>query len=83
VVIVADGTERADRCITRVLWNDPAMGVFRHADAGYETAREHAELIGLAHSDEGIKKTDLPRRHEGTKNEEVLLVFLRVFVSSW
>ena len=47
VVIVADGTERADRCITRVLWNDPAMGVFRHADAGYETAREHAEAIGL------------------------------------
>ncbi|NTW85690.1 MAG: urocanate hydratase [Holophagaceae bacterium] len=47
VVIVADGTERADRCIARVLWNDPAMGVFRHADAGYETAREHAELIGL------------------------------------
>jgi urocanate hydratase len=47
VVIVADGTERADRCITRVLWNDPAMGVFRHADAGYETAQEHAEAIGL------------------------------------
>ncbi len=47
VVIVADGTERADRCIARVLWNDPAMGVFRHADAGYETAREHAETIGL------------------------------------
>ena len=47
VVIVADGTERADRCITRVLWNDPAMGVFRHADAGYDTAREHADAIGL------------------------------------
>ena len=47
VVIVADGTERADRCITRVLWNDPAMGVFRHADAGYESAREHADAIGL------------------------------------
>ena len=47
VVIVADGTERAERCLARVLWNDPAMGVFRHADAGYETAREHAELIGL------------------------------------
>jgi urocanate hydratase len=47
VVIVADGTERADRCLARVLWNDPATGVFRHADAGYETAREHAELIGL------------------------------------
>jgi len=47
VVIVADGTERADRCIKRVLWNDPAMGVFRHADAGYESAHEHAETIGL------------------------------------
>ncbi len=47
VVIVADGTERAERCITRVLWNDPAMGVFRHADAGYESAREHAAAIGL------------------------------------
>ena len=47
VVIVADGTERADRCLARVLWNDPATGVFRHADAGYETAREHADKIGL------------------------------------
>ena len=47
VVIVADGTERADRCLARVLWNDPAMGVFRHADAGYESAREYAEAIGL------------------------------------
>ncbi len=47
LVIVADGTERADRCITRVLWNDPATGVFRHADAGYEEALEHAEKTGL------------------------------------
>ena len=47
VVIVADGSERADRCLARVLWNDPALGVFRHADAGYESAREHAEKIGL------------------------------------
>jgi urocanate hydratase len=47
VVIVADGSERADKAIARVLWNDPALGVFRHADAGYETAREHADLIGL------------------------------------
>ena len=47
VVIVADGTERADRCLARVLWNDPAMGVFRHADAGYEIAQEHAQKIGL------------------------------------
>jgi urocanate hydratase len=47
VVIVADGSARAERCIERVLWNDPAMGVFRHADAGYESAREHAGKIGL------------------------------------
>jgi urocanate hydratase len=47
VVIVADGTERADRCLARVLWNDPAMGVFRHADAGYDEARQHAAQIGL------------------------------------
>jgi urocanate hydratase len=38
MVIVADGTPEAARRIERVLWNDPASGVMRHADAGYETA---------------------------------------------
>jgi urocanate hydratase len=38
MVVLADGTERAERCIRRVLHNDPAMGVFRHADAGYDEA---------------------------------------------
>ena len=38
VVIVCDGTEAAARRIERVLWNDPASGVMRHADAGYESA---------------------------------------------
>ncbi|PTT88289.1 urocanate hydratase [Pelomonas sp. HMWF004] len=38
VVIVADGTEAAARRLSRVLWNDPATGVMRHADAGYDTA---------------------------------------------
>jgi len=47
LVIVADGTERADRCIARALWNDPALGVYRHADAGYDSARGCAEAIGL------------------------------------
>jgi urocanate hydratase len=37
-VIVADGTPEAARRIARVLWNDPASGVMRHADAGYEDA---------------------------------------------
>jgi urocanate hydratase len=42
VVIVCDGTAAAARRIERVLWNDPAIGVVRHADAGYELAREVA-----------------------------------------
>jgi urocanate hydratase len=47
VVIVCDGTEAAARRIGRVLWNDPATGVMRHADAGYETAVECARENGL------------------------------------
>ncbi|MBD3666079.1 urocanate hydratase [Sulfitobacter aestuariivivens] len=38
MVICCDGTEDADRRIARVLWNDPATGVMRHADAGYDEA---------------------------------------------
>jgi urocanate hydratase len=38
VVIVADGSEAAARRLARVLWNDPATGVMRHADAGYAAA---------------------------------------------
>ena len=47
VVIVCDGTPAAARRIERVLWNDPALGVVRHADAGYEKAIEVAKLRGL------------------------------------
>ncbi|MXX62953.1 MAG: urocanate hydratase [Holophagales bacterium] len=46
-VIVCDGSEAADRRIERVLWNDPATGVMRHADAGYEDAIECAREQGL------------------------------------
>ncbi len=42
VVIVCDGSKEADVRLQRVLWNDPATGVMRHADAGYDTARECA-----------------------------------------
>ena len=42
LVIVCDGSEDADARIGRVLWNDPASGVMRHADAGYEEAIECA-----------------------------------------
>ena len=47
VVIVCDGSEEADRRIERVLWNDPGTGVMRHADAGYEIAKECAKEQGL------------------------------------
>jgi urocanate hydratase len=47
VVIVCDGTPEADKRIARVLWNDPGTGVMRHADAGYEIAKECAKEHGL------------------------------------
>jgi urocanate hydratase len=46
-VIVCDGTAAAARRIERVLWNDPASGVMRHADAGYVSAIECARANGL------------------------------------
>ena len=53
MVIVCDGTPEAARRIERVLWNDPATGVIRHADAGYDAALDcarefHLKLPGLA-----------------------------------
>jgi urocanate hydratase len=47
VVIVCDGTDAAARRLERVLWNDPATGVMRHADAGYEEAVRCAREQGL------------------------------------
>ncbi|HEY1836298.1 MAG TPA: urocanate hydratase [Rhizomicrobium sp.] len=52
MVIVCDGSEAASRRIARVLWNDPATGVMRHADAGYDIARScarehHLDLPGV------------------------------------
>jgi urocanate hydratase len=47
VVIVCDGSEAADRRIERVLWNDPATGVMRHADAGYPAAIDCAREQNL------------------------------------
>jgi urocanate hydratase len=47
VVIVCDGSEAAAKRIRRVLWNDPATGVMRHADAGYEIAIDTARRHGL------------------------------------
>jgi urocanate hydratase len=46
-VIVADGTAAADARLERTLLADPAMGVFRHADAGYERAIEVAHERGV------------------------------------
>jgi urocanate hydratase len=47
VVIVCDGTPAAAKRIERVLWNDPASGVMRHADAGYAGAIAVAKTKGL------------------------------------
>ncbi|UCC13743.1 MAG: urocanate hydratase [Gammaproteobacteria bacterium] len=47
VVVVADGSDRAERQLERVLINDPGTGVMRHADAGYEIALEVARQRGL------------------------------------
>jgi urocanate hydratase len=47
MVVVCDGTPEAARRIERVLWNDPASGVMRHADAGYDTAIQCAREKGL------------------------------------
>ncbi|MDI1337943.1 MAG: urocanate hydratase [Lacunisphaera sp.] len=46
-VIVADGTPEAARRLERVLTNDPMMGVFRHADAGYELAQDCADRLNV------------------------------------
>jgi urocanate hydratase len=46
-VIVADGTPEAARRLERVLTNDPMMGVFRHADAGYALAQQCADRLGV------------------------------------
>jgi urocanate hydratase len=47
MVIVADGTPEAAKRLERVLWNDPATGVMRHADAGYDIAIDCAKEQGL------------------------------------
>ena len=46
MVVLADGTERAARCLDRVLRSDPGMGVLRHVDAGYEKARSFSAEHG-------------------------------------
>lgn len=47
MVVLADGTDRAAECLRRVLFNDPALGIFRHADAGYEKAQEWGEKFSI------------------------------------
>ena len=55
MVIVADGTDAAAQRLSRVLRNDPGIGVIRHADAGYELAKETAKANHLD-IDERLKK---------------------------
>ena len=65
VVIVCDGTAAAAKRIARVLWNDPATGVMRHADAGYDiaidTARRHElDLPGILLGSDPLKEERQP-----------------------
>ena len=56
MVVIADGSELAARKIARVFWSDPALGVARYADAGYETALEQARRY----------EVNVPMRNEGS-----------------
>lgn len=47
MVVVADGTDRAAECLRRVLHNDPALGIFRHHDAGYEKATKWGHQFNI------------------------------------
>ena len=47
MVVLADGTERAENCLKRVLHNDPAMGIYRHHDAGYDEATAVGQRFDL------------------------------------
>jgi urocanate hydratase len=47
MVIVADGTDEATAKLSRVLRNDPGLGVIRHADAGYDVAKDYARKFNL------------------------------------
>ena len=47
MVVLADGSDRAEACLKRVLFNDPALGIFRHADAGYEEAKTTARKFNI------------------------------------
>ena len=47
MVIVADGTDEAEARLKRVLRNDPGLGVIRHADAGYDVAKDTSRRFGL------------------------------------
>ncbi|MGB9590621.1 MAG: urocanate hydratase, partial [Candidatus Hydrothermia bacterium] len=55
MVVVADGTKEMDVRLERVLTNDPGIGVIRHADAGYEIAKETAKKHGLKRPMSNIK----------------------------
>jgi len=47
MVILADGSDRAESCIKRVLYNDPALGIIRHSDAGYTSANDNLNKFNL------------------------------------
>lgn len=61
MVVVADGSDLAERKIDRVFWSDPALGIARYADAGYQEAQERATRAGL----------DLPGQNDDEKRSQL------------
>ena len=59
LVAVADGSDEADERLKMCLTNDPAMGVIRHADAGYELAKSTAVLRGTRHAEHQMRADTL------------------------
>ena len=70
MVIVCDGTVEADRRLARVLWNDPATGVMRHADAGYEAAIECAREHQLELPMIGARSMSAPTHKSAALSQE-------------
>ncbi|PCJ11323.1 MAG: hypothetical protein COB04_19260, partial [Gammaproteobacteria bacterium] len=69
LVIVADGTEAAAQRIQRALWNDPASGVMRHADAGYPDAIQCAQEQQLDLPSVDIKSEDNKNPNKAPKSK--------------
>jgi urocanate hydratase len=78
MVIVCDGTAEADERLERVLTYDPGMGIIRHADAGYDRAREECKAIQREDTDDEIECDHSESANGGRSNLGVHIIFGRL-----